>query len=253
MTSLTSIQRAFAPTGKLRVALNHGNRVLVGRDADGRAQGISVDLATHLAKELEINFRFVEFERAVDVSSSVDDDVWDVAFLAVDPKRAETIAFTSPYIRIEGNYLVSDTYEPEDSSALIAEKVGIGSVKGTAYALALARLPVSAQLQLFEDMAAAIRAFDAGQIGAVAGIRKAMDEFAADRPHARVIEPPFMEIRQAMAMRNERDDAHSYLCDFLGRLAENGTIGDILERHGVDRSCAIHPNETHRQQMLVLK
>lgn len=242
MTSLTPIQMAFAPTGKLRVALNHGNRVLVGRSADGVAQGISVDLATRLAGELELDHRFVEFERAVDVSSSVNDNVWDVAFLAVDPKRAETIAFTPPYIRIEGSYMVSDAYKPAGSSELIAEKVRIGSVKGTAYALALARLPVSAQLDLFEDMSAAIAAFDAGQIGAIAGIRKAVGEIAADRPRARVIEPPFMEIRQAMAMSHGRDNAHSYLCDFLGRLAQNGTVGDILVRHGVDRSCAICPN-----------
>ena len=31
---------------------------------------------------------------------------WDMAFLAIDPGRADQIDFTAPYIEIEGTYLV---------------------------------------------------------------------------------------------------------------------------------------------------
>ena len=32
---------------------------------------------------------------------------WDIAFMAIDPVRAEGIAFTAPYVVIEGVYVVS--------------------------------------------------------------------------------------------------------------------------------------------------
>ena len=102
-----SVRRDYAPTGKLRVALNFGNRVLVGRDANRTPVGISVDLARALADELSLDLALVEFERAVDVSNAAQDDLWDACFLAVDPQRAKTIAFTHPYVRISGAYLVS--------------------------------------------------------------------------------------------------------------------------------------------------
>lgn len=242
MSHTMTLKEVFAPKGVLRIALNHGNRVLVGRGADGSAEGISVDLAIRLADDLDLDYEFVEFDRAVDVSSSVTDDVWDIGFLAIDPKRAETIAFTPPYIRIEGCYLASSTCPAEDAHALLASGAQVGSVTGTAYALALSRMPVARQLTLFDCMSAAVEAFDRGQIAAIAGIRKAMEEIHERRVGSRVIEPPFMEILQAMAIRLGRDEAHAYLCDFLACLAKKGVVGDILERHGIDRSCAIVPD-----------
>lgn len=94
--------QAIAPSGVLRVALNHGNPVLVGRDDMGAPIGITPDLARGFAQSRGLALRFINFDRAVDVSACADQDAWDLAFLAVDPTRAETIAFSDPYLRIEG-------------------------------------------------------------------------------------------------------------------------------------------------------
>ena len=58
-----------------------------------------------------------------------------------------------------------------------------------------------------------------------------------------VLGMPFMQIRQAMAIVRGRPDASAYLRDFVQRLARAGTTGDILERHGVARACAIVPGD----------
>lgn len=242
-TSLsTETIRAFAPTGILRVALNHGNRVLAGRDDRGRPFGISVDLARDLAEYLGLELHFVEFERAVDVSSSAESGLWDVCFLAVDPERARTIAFTAPYVRIEGCYLAGGDCAARDAGELVASGVPVGSVTGSAYSLTLLRKPGAENLVMFEDIFAALGALDRGEVQAIAGIRQAMEGEAERRPASRVLQPPFMEIRQAMAMPQGRPATSAALADFLDGALRSGRVGDILQAHGVNRGCAILPD-----------
>ncbi|TKW63739.1 MAG: transporter substrate-binding domain-containing protein [Paracoccus denitrificans] len=242
MTDVPKLIREFAPTGRLRVALNHGNRVLVGRDDKGKPFGISVDLARDLAAHLGPALDFVEYERAVDVSSSATSGLWDVCFLAVDPGRAKTIAFTAPYVRIEGCYLASASCTAADAGALVALGLPVGSVKGSAYSLTLQRKPGAENLVMFEDIFAALGALDRGEVAAIAGIRQAMEGEAQKRPGSRVLQPPFMEIRQAMAMPQGRPAASAALADFLDEALHRGRVADILQAYGVARDCAIVPD-----------
>ncbi|WP_116086879.1 transporter substrate-binding domain-containing protein [Tropicimonas sp. IMCC34011] len=235
------LRRAYAPTGRLRVALNHGNAVLVSRDESGTAHGISVDLARALADRLGLQAVFLDHERAVEVSSTAEDDRWDVCFLAVDPDRAKTIHFTNPYIRIEGCYLAGAETEVADSKALIAEGLKVGTVKGSAYTLHLKRQQGAENLVEYENLETALAALDEGQVAAIAGIREAMETKSETRPGTRVLQPPFMEIRQAMGLPTGRPDAAAHLDAFIAEMARAGRVGEILERHGVSKDCAIVP------------
>ncbi|WP_394199294.1 transporter substrate-binding domain-containing protein [Litoreibacter albidus] len=240
----TDIASEFAPTGKLRVALNHGNRILVGREADGTPKGITVDLAQALATHLGTDLTFVEFDRAVDVSNSATENAWDVCFLAVDPKRAETIDFTDPYVRIEGRYLAAASCAAETADALVASGIPVGTVDGSAYTLTLSRKPGAEKLVTFPDIHAMLEALDAGEISAVAGIGDVMEIEAKQRAGARTLQPPFMEILQAMAIVKGRPNAAAHLRAFLSNLARSGGVGDILEAHGVNRDSAIVTDPT---------
>lgn len=239
MSGADELKNQYAPQGTLRVALNHGNRILVGREADGTPVGISVDLARALAETLDLPLRFLEFDRAVDVSSSATDDRWDICFLAVDPKRAETIDFTAPYIRIEGRYLAAPGCDATDAEALAQSSLPVGTVKGSAYTLTLERKPGAENLRVYEDIHAMLAALDAGEVNAAAGIGAVMEAESQSRLGSRVLSPPFMEIRQAMAIVKGRPLASAHLKTFVTELARNGRVGDILERHGVSRDCAI--------------
>ncbi|ARC38892.1 amino acid ABC transporter substrate-binding protein (plasmid) [Paracoccus yeei] len=238
----TDILSELAPTGRLRAALNHGNFVLVARDEARRPYGISVDLATAFAAAVGLELDFIEYERAVDVSSSATNGAWDICFLAVDPKRAETIDFTTPYIRIDGRYLAGAHCDVSDSDALVASGAAVGSVEGSAYTLTLQRQPGAENLITYTDIHAALAALDAGKVAAIAGIGDAMAHEASKRQGTRVLSPPFMEIRQAMALPQGRPSASRVLKGWLDGAARSGLTGDILERYGVARSCAILPS-----------
>lgn len=242
MTVDISIVKQFSPLGYMRVALNHGNRVLVSRDVNGSAYGISVDLAKTLASNLNVELRFVEYERAIDVSSSATKNEWDVCFLAVDPERAKTLDFTKPYIGIEGSYLAAEHCDAVDAVALVNSGAKVGSVDGSAYSLNLLRQPVAKNLIMYNDIHAALDALDAKEVVAIAGIANAMQGEADKRVGSRLLQPAFMKIKQAMAMPHGRELASAYLKHFLAEMAIKGDVGDILEKHDIDRSAAIIPN-----------
>jgi len=226
----------------MRIALNHGNRVLVARDAEGAPKGISVDLAYALADWLKLDLKFIEYERAVDVSMTAEKDEWDVCFLAVDPERAKTISFTEPYVRIEGCYLAGAHCQAAGTEELVLSGARVGTVQGSAYTLTLQRRAGSENLVYFEDIFAALAALDKSEVHALAGIRQAMQVEADRRPGSRVLFPPFMEIRQAMAMPQGRPEASTILSEFLAEMARSGKVGSILGVHGVDPACAIVPD-----------
>lgn len=230
-----AIAREIAPKGRLRVALNHGNVVLVQRGgADGEARGITVDLARALAGRLGLDVEFVHFPRAGDVTDNAGADIWDVCFLAVDPQRAEQIAFSAPYVVIEGCYLV-----PDGSTAATAADVDrlglrIGAVRGSAYALHLARTAEGAQIVAFQHFTEAAEALADGSVDGLAGVRQAMEQHASSTLGYRLLEPPFMEIRQAMGVVAGRPNAAEFVRQFIDEMRASGRVAEAAKRHGIE-------------------
>ncbi|NBV88157.1 MAG: hypothetical protein EBR88_01370 [Betaproteobacteria bacterium] len=106
MTPLRRWSEALAPGGCLRAAINLGNAVLAGRGASGDPEGVTVDLATELARQLGVPLQLHAFEKAIASVEAVSEARVDVGFFAIDPKRGETVLFTPAYVLIEGCYAV---------------------------------------------------------------------------------------------------------------------------------------------------
>ena len=164
------LQAALAPTGSLRVGINYGNPVLAKRDlATGELSGVAVELAHELARHLEIPLSLVGFESAGKMFEAVKNDAWDVAFLAIDPARADQIDFTPPYLEIEGTYLV-----PESSQLAAIEEVDrpgvrIGISAKSAYHLFLSRVIKMAELIRAANPDAAFQLLLDDKVDVVAG------------------------------------------------------------------------------------
>src|SRR5258705_7621381 len=90
----------------LRVGINFGNALLTGRDENGEPRGIAVDLARELTPRLGVAMDIVSYESAGRMADGVKAGACDLAFLVVDPQRAEEIAFTAPYLQGHTTYLV---------------------------------------------------------------------------------------------------------------------------------------------------
>src|SRR5262245_995015 len=106
-TSPTDAARAtLAPTGKLRVAINLANPVLAKRDAKGEVTGISMDLGRAMAQRLGVEFVPVLYPNPGALVEGVRKGEWDLGFAAIDPARADVLAFTAPYMEVIVTYLV---------------------------------------------------------------------------------------------------------------------------------------------------
>src|SRR5438309_10559562 len=135
----TPAAKDLAPTGKLRVAINFGNPVLAQRGPSGEPRGVSAALARELAKRLNVSIDFVTFEEAGKVAEAASEDKWDIAFLAIDPKRATTIDFTPPYVLIEGTYLTPTNSPLNQVEDVDKDGVRVAVAENSAYDLYLTR------------------------------------------------------------------------------------------------------------------
>lgn len=233
------VLRDLAPTGRLRVAINFGNPVLAQRQqGSDEPQGVSVDLARALAEELGVDITFITFESAGKVFDAVAQ--WDVAFLARDPVRAAGIAFTSPYVVIEGTYLVRDEspLRSVDDADQAGVRIAVG--EGAAYDLYLTRALKHAELVRAATSAAAIELFVAHGLDAAAGVRQPLEAAAQTQPGLRVIPGRFTAIEQAMGTPLGRDAGAAYLQTFVEARKASGFVAEGLRRSG-QHAAAVAP------------
>jgi polar amino acid transport system substrate-binding protein len=223
-----------APTGVLRAGINVGNPVIAQRAADGRnPRGIGPALAAELARQLDVELRYVVYETAGKLADAAKDRSWDVAFLAIDPARALDIEFTDPYVNIEGTYMVPQESTLRDVAHFDREGVKIAVGLKTAYDLFLTRELKRAQLVRAESSAAAIDLYLEGGLDAVAGVRQPLEAAAAKHPGLRVIDGSFMVIRQAAGVPRGRPAAARYVADFIEEAKASGFVARALRESGV--------------------
>ena len=237
------VVKDFAPTGTLRVAINLGNSVLAQTDkTTGKPRGISVDLAGELGRRLGLTPQLHHLRcRRQGVRGAQGSGAWDVAFLAVEPARAAEIAFTAPYVIIEGNYMVPKDSALRTVADVDREGVRIAVATGSAYDLYLSRTLKHAQLVRAPTGDAAMEMFVADKLEVSAGVRQPIVAFASRNPNLRVIEGRFMEIGQAMGIPKGRDIAARYLRSFVEEMKAQGFVADALKRNNKPDDALVAP------------
>lgn len=232
-TPTDAVIRDLAATGVLRAAINFGNPVLAQRDpATGDARGVTAELARELASRLSVPLRLVAFEAAREVFEALQAAAWDVAFLAIDPRRAEAIDFTAPYVIIEGGYMVPVDSPLHSVAAVDRAGVRIAVAQGSAYDLHLTRTITRAEIIRAPTGSEAIERFLREPIDVAAGIRGPLLRFAGSHPGLRVIDGRFMVIEQALGVPKGRSAGLLYLRRFLEEMKASGAIADGLVRSG---------------------
>lgn len=222
----------LAPDGVLRAAINFGNPVLAQQASDGSPQGVSVQLAKALAKELDVELEMVTFDAAGKVFAALEQGAWNVAFMAIEPVREAQIAFSEPYVAIEGTYLVSAASEFVKVEDLDQAGLRLAVGKGAAYDLYLSRTLQHAELVRADTSAGAVDLYLEQRLDAAAGVRQPLEKFAASHPGYRVLEGAFTSIRQAMAVPRERSAGAAYVQEFVRRHKASGFVRQGLDATG---------------------
>lgn len=237
------VARDFAPTGALRAVINLGNPVLAVRpDPNAPPRGVSVDLATELARRLGVPVALTVVDSAGRAVETIRAGAVDVGFFAIDPARSEGIAFSAPYIAIEGAYLVRDASpvralaDVDRAGARIA--VGLNS----AYDLFLTREIRNATLVRAPTSPAVVSFFLENRLEVAAGVRQQLEADAARIPGLRILPGNFMTIQQAMGTPSNKGEAvAAYLRDFVETMKREGFVAAAVARHGVQGVTLVPP------------
>lgn len=224
--------KELAPSGTLRAAINIGNVVLAQKDQNGEVHGASVDLARELARRLAVPIDLHVYDAAGKVTDAGKNGEWDIAFVAIEPARAQGIAFTAPYVVIEGTYLVSVDLPLKAIADVDHDGVRIAVGRGSAYDLYLTRTLAHATLVRYPTSPLAVEGFLADKIDTAAGVKQQLVQFANGHPNVHVMDGHFQDIRQAMAMPLGRDAGLKYLNSFIAEMKASGFVRSALERSG---------------------
>lgn len=219
--------------GQLRCVINLGNPLLARAHGDS-AQGVSVDMAAQLAQTLQVECQLVVVNNAREAVQALEQNQVDLGFLAVDPSRAQHIAFTPAYLLIEGCYMVKQDSPITDMSQVdqVGHQVVVGL--GSAYDLFLSRHLHHAALVRAESSKAVVETFSQGGHAVAAGVKHQLETDAATRGGLRLLPGAFMSIQQAMACPKSRGPlAQQFLERFVNQLKQSGFVQRAMQTHGV--------------------
>lgn len=232
---LAALQHAFAPNGVLRASINLGNPILANRHpSTGLPVGVSIDLATALAQRLEVPLELVVFDTAAQSVDAIGQNAADIGFFAIDPLRGEAIAFTPPYVLIEGSYLVrqDSPLHSNDEVDRSAHRVTVG--KGSAYDLYLSRTLTQAEIVRAPSSPAVVEVFLAQNLDVAAGVKQQLQADAQRLPGLRLLPGRFMVIQQAMGVaKNRGPEAAAYLSHFVQDMKTTGFVAQSLAQHQI--------------------
>jgi polar amino acid transport system substrate-binding protein len=222
----------LAPSGRLHAAINAGNVVLVQKNSTGTVSGITVDLAQELARRLNVPADLVVFEAAGKVTDAVKSGAWDVAFVAIEPRRADVIGFTAPYVVIEGTYMAAVGSPLKALADVDHDGIRIAVARGSAYDLFLARTLQHATLVRYPNPPLALESYVADKIDVAAGVKQQLIAFAASHQGYQVMDGHFQEIREAMGVPLGHDAGLRYLSGFVEEMKASGFVRKSLDRAG---------------------
>jgi polar amino acid transport system substrate-binding protein len=226
--------------GVLRVGVNLGNILLVtGEAANGDPVGISPDMSAAIAEKLGVDVRYVTRPRPGDLADALEDDAWDIALIAIEPKRAETIFFSDPYVEIEATYLVPDGSPLQTIEDVDQPGVRIAVSERAAYDLYLTRTLKNATLHRGVGLPGAFELFKAEKLDALAGLVPALRENAEELPGSRLIPGRYTAVQQAIGTKHENKNLAAFVNAFVADATTSGFVAELIDKHGVTGKLAV--------------
>jgi polar amino acid transport system substrate-binding protein len=232
---ITPATRAeLAPSGKLRIGINHSNFLLVNHGSPhGAPKGIAPDLALELGKRVGVPVEFVSFDAAGKTADAIRDALVDAGFIASEAERASVIEFSSAYLELPATYLVPSGSAIRSLSDVDRPGVRIAISGRSAYDLYLTRTLKNAELVRAEGIPGSLKLFVDQKLDALAGLKPGLMNDAQKLPGSRLLEGQFTAVQQSIGVPKKRTAAAQYLRDFVEDAKRSGLVGQLVEKHAV--------------------
>jgi polar amino acid transport system substrate-binding protein len=224
----------LAPSGKLRVGINHSNFLLVNPGSPhGAPKGVAPDLALELGRRLGVPVQFVSFDGAGKTADAIRDAEVDAGFIASEAERASVIEFSSAYLELPATYLVPAGSPLRSLGEVDRAGVRIAVSGRSAYDLYLSRTLKNAELVRAESIPASFKLFVEQKLDALAGLKPGLLADVQKIPGARLLEGQFTAVQQSIGLPKKRAAAVRHVREFVEDAKRSGLVARLVEKHGV--------------------
>jgi polar amino acid transport system substrate-binding protein len=232
--------KELAPTGKLRVAIAVGPATsalyTVKGDVPGTYRGVTITLATALAKKLGVPLEFVPYLGTGEIQGSAASGVWDVSFMPVDETRKKFVDFGAPYHLLQSTYLIA----PGSSVKTLADAnragVRIAGVDGTATFRASHAASSNATHVTVKGVDEAVSLMKAGQADAIALSRESLTGLKDKIPGSHILDGGFLNSTTAVAVPKNKPEALAYVTAFIEDAKAAGLVRRAFDDVGMQTS-----------------
>ena len=229
-----AVRADLAPTGKLRGGINLSNALFTGKDkSSGQLYGVSIDLTNELGRRLGVPVDLVVYDTPAQVADDALNNKWDVAVLAIEPARAETVTFSPPMTEIEATYLVRNDSPLRHVSQVDAPGIKIAAAEKAGYELYLRRTLKHATLVGAKSTPATMEMYKKGGTDALAALKPALIEFMPSMPGTRLLDGNFMTVNHGLAIPKPKAASAAYVKAFIDEMVQSGFIARSIERHKI--------------------
>lgn len=232
----------LAPHGRLRIALNLSNFLLVQPGPAGaEPDGVAADLGRDIAARLGVPATLVPYANAGAVADAATADEWDVAFIGAEPQREDVIAFSPAYVEIEATYLVRGDSPIRTLADVDSPGVRVVTADRSAYDLHLARTLRHAERVPAPGIAASFERFLAEGHPVLAGLKPRLLADQARLPGSRILDGRFAAIQQAIGTPRRRTHdtsrptarATRWLAAHVAHVKASGLVAAAIARHRI--------------------
>jgi polar amino acid transport system substrate-binding protein len=232
--------KELAPTGKLRVAIAVGPApsalYTVKGETPGTYRGVTITLATALAKKLGVPLEFVPYLGTGEIQGSAASGVWDVSFMPVDETRKKFVDFGAPYHLLQSTYLIA----PGSSVKTLADAnragVRIAGVDGTATFRASNASSPNATHITVKGVDEAVSLMKAGQADAIALSRESLTGLKDKIPGSQILDGGFLNSTTAVAVPKNKPEALAYVTAFIEDAKAAGLVRRAFDDVGMQTS-----------------
>jgi polar amino acid transport system substrate-binding protein len=213
--------KELAPTGKLRVAIAVGPATsalyTVKGDTPGSYHGVTITLATALAKKLNVPLEFVPYLGTGEIQGSAASGVWDVSFMPVDETRKKFVDFGAPYHLLQSTYLIA-------------------GVAGTATFRASNAASPNATHITVNGVDEAVELMKAGKADAIALSRESLTGLKDKIPGSHILDGGFLNSTTAVAVPKNHPEALAYVTAFVEEAKASGLVRKAFDEVGMKTS-----------------
>ncbi len=246
----TSARKELAPTGKLRAGILVGSLrpstfYAVTVWPTGQLRGVTVDLATALARRLGVPLEIVPYPSADALNQSATTGAWDVTFMTVDPHRETLVDFGPAYAVFEATYLVPSASPIRRIADVDQAGNRVAAIRGGGLSFRLGRSLKNALLVPAPTLEDAYEWMLQGKVDAIASQRGRLNALARQHPGTRVLAGSFALGKQAIAVPKNRPAALRYVCRFMEEAKASGLVQRALDAARI-REEAVAPRESCR-------